>query len=70
LGLDAFEVCAVDRRALEQAETLPGDDFEDNVQIACASIANLDAIITRNKDDFEGAQPHALLPSELLAQLT
>ena len=67
--LDAFEICAVDRKALEHAETLPGDDFEDNVQIACASIANLDAIITRNKDDFEGAQPHALLPSELLSQL-
>ena len=28
--LEAFEICAVDRQTLEQADALPGDDFEDN----------------------------------------
>lgn len=68
--LDGFEVCPVDRDALQQAEAMAGPDFEDNLQIACAVIANLDAIITRNKDDFEGAPIPALSPSELLAQLS
>lgn len=68
--LDAFEVCAVDREALERAEAMSGHDFEDDLQIACAVIANLDAIITRNKDDFEESPTRTLSPSELLAQLT
>ena len=50
--LDAFEVCPVGQQVLEQAETLSGSDFEDNVQIACADIAGLDAIVTRDKKAF------------------
>ena len=50
--LDAFEVCPIDQQVLEQAETLSGSDFEDNVQIACADIAGLDAIVTRDKKAF------------------
>ena len=48
LCLATFEVCPVDRQAIEQAALLPGDDFEDNVQIACALAAGLEAIVTRN----------------------
>jgi predicted nucleic acid-binding protein len=48
LCLDAFEVLAVDRAALERAQQLTGPDFEDNVQIACAEAAVLDAIVTRD----------------------
>jgi predicted nucleic acid-binding protein len=40
--LEAFEICTVDRRALEIAEALPGNDFEDNLQMACADLASLD----------------------------
>ena len=36
--LDAFNICAVNRQTLGQALTLPGSDFEDNVQIACAML--------------------------------
>jgi predicted nucleic acid-binding protein len=68
--LDAFEVCAVDRDALERAEAMSGNDFEDNLQIACAAIADLDVIVTRNKDDFETASTAVLSPSELIAQLS
>ena len=69
LCLEAFQVCAVDIRALEQAETLPGSDFEDNLQIACSALAGLDAIVTRDKTGFEGAPVPVLTPAELLAQL-
>jgi predicted nucleic acid-binding protein len=59
----------VDRDVLENAQSMSGSDFEDNLQIACASSANLDAIITRNKDDFEAAPIPVLLPLELMIQL-
>jgi predicted nucleic acid-binding protein len=68
--LDAFEVCAVGRDALERAESMSGDDFEDNLQIACAVIANLDAIVTRNREDFEAAPILLLSPFELTAKLS
>jgi predicted nucleic acid-binding protein len=67
--LDAFEICAVDRQTLEQAKTLPGKDFEDNLQIASAQIAELDGIVTRNKADFSAATIPVFTPAELLAQL-
>ena len=67
--LEAFEICTVDRQALEQAETLPGNDFEDNLQISCASIAGIDAIVTRDKDGFKAATIPVWTPAELLTQL-
>lgn len=67
--LDAFAICIVDRQALEQAIDLPSDDFEDNLQIACATLAGLDAIVTRDKDGFQGSTIAALTPTELLTQL-
>ena len=67
--LEAFEICTVDRQTLEQAETLPGNDFEDNLQIACASIVGIDAIVTRDKDGFKAATIPVWTPAELLSQL-
>ena len=69
LCLETFEICAVDRQALEQAQSLPGSDFEDNLQIACASIAGLDGIVTRDKDGFEAAPLAVLTSAELLAKI-
>ena len=68
--LDAFETCTVDRQALEHAFSLPGSDFEDNLQIACALLYRLDAIVTRDKQGFTGATIPALTPAELLTQFT
>jgi hypothetical protein len=48
---------------------LPGNDFEDNVQIACAVIAGLDAIVTRDPKGFAGSPVLVLTPAELLARL-
>ena len=67
--LEAFEICTVDRQTLEQAEALPGNDFEDNLQIACASIAGMDAIVTHDKDGFKAATIPVWTPTELLTQL-
>jgi predicted nucleic acid-binding protein len=67
--LTTFEICLVDRQVLEQAVLLTGSDFEDNLQIACATIAGLDAIITRDKRGFKVATLPVLTPAELLAQL-
>lgn len=67
--LEAFEVCPVDLQALERAEALPGGDFEDNLQIACSSLAGLDAILTRDKEGFRATAMPVLTPAELLTQL-
>jgi predicted nucleic acid-binding protein len=67
--LEAFEVCAVDLQALQQAEALPGSDFEDNLQIASANLTGLDSILTRDKSGFQAAPMPVLTPAELLRQL-
>jgi predicted nucleic acid-binding protein len=67
--LDAFAICTVDRQALELALGLAGTDLEDNLQISCASLANLDIILTRDKSGFKDATTPVLSPDELVAQL-
>ena len=68
--LETFEICLVDRRALEQAAGLPGNDFEDNLQIACANLAEIDVIVTRDPGGFEAATIPVLTPAELVARLS
>ena len=68
--LTAFEICNVDRPTLERASMLTGDDFEDNLQIACAEISSLDAIITRDPNDFASASILVLTPREALTKLS
>ena len=51
------------------ATTLIGSDFEDNLHVACAVQARLDAIVTRNRKDFAGSPVPVLTPAELLALL-
>ena len=53
--LDAFEACPVTPETLELANGLVGSDFEDNLQMACAMQANLDAVASR--DVFDVARP-------------
>jgi predicted nucleic acid-binding protein len=69
LCLATFAVAPVDRETLLRAAELPGNDFEDNVQIACAVIAGLDAIVTRDPKGFAGSPVLVLTPAELLARL-
>lgn len=66
--LEAFEICVVDRLALEQAAALPGTDLEDNLQIVSADRAALDAIITRDSQGFKHSPVPALTPTEAVSR--
>lgn len=68
LGL--MQICSVDSDILEAAFAYNLRDFEDAVQLACAIAENLDAIITRNPQDFTGATLPILSASELLESLS
>lgn len=67
--LAGMQVCTVDRRILEAAISSLLPDFEDAVQIACALNENLDAIITRDTQDFADASLQILSAGELLQRL-
>ena len=65
----AFGLFTVDVPLLQQARALPGNDFEDNVQIACATNAQMDLIITRNLADFRSSPIPVIEPSQVAAYL-
>jgi predicted nucleic acid-binding protein len=50
--LDLVDVCEVDKTVLLEALDAGFPDFEDAVQNSAAGKAKIDAIVTRNKDDF------------------
>jgi predicted nucleic acid-binding protein len=67
--LDAFAIIAVDRGTLIHAATLPGNDFEDNVLVACATLSRLDLIITRDPAGFVASPVPVLTPTAAIAYL-
>jgi predicted nucleic acid-binding protein len=68
--LATLEIAPVDRTTLENARTLPGSDFEDNLQIACAIQIGADAIVTRDPKGFGGSPIPLLSPADLRAQIS
>ena len=68
--LALMQVCLVDRSILEAAFAFNLRDFEDAVQLACAVAESLEAIITRNPQDFAGANLPILSARELLDSLS
>ena len=54
---------------MEDADALPGSDFEDNLQIACARLAGVDAIVTRDAAGFRSTGIPALTPAEVVARI-
>lgn len=68
--LAGMKVCSVDRSILEAAISSNLPDFEDAVQLACAVFENLDAIITRDAQDFTDATLPILSAGELLQRLS
>jgi len=64
--LEAFEVCALYRECILAARRMSGPDFEDNLQIACAITDFLQAIVTRNPDDFRASPIRVYSPVEFL----
>jgi predicted nucleic acid-binding protein len=67
--LDTFEIVPIHRSSLERAAQQAGSDFEDDLQIACAVEAGVDAIITRDAAGFIHSTVPALSPTELLPRL-
>lgn len=60
-----LNICAVDRDVMEQAIALNFRDFEDAVQYVCGVVHDVDAIVTRDKSGFVGAEIPVVLPEEL-----
>jgi predicted nucleic acid-binding protein len=67
--LSACRVCAPDRSALLSALALPVKDYEDAVQVVSAQAELLDALITRDPDDYKGVQFPVISPAGFLEQL-
>ena len=69
LCLARFTLLAIDRPILEAAHQLPGTDFEDSVQIACAMRAGLNLIVTRDPRDFAHSPVPAIAPPDVVSHL-
>lgn len=67
--INTLQVCLIDQDVLQHAYALPITDFEDATQVAAAIAARVDAIVTRNADDFRASPLLVLSPTELLARL-
>jgi predicted nucleic acid-binding protein len=67
--LNTLEIVPVQRTTLEQARTLAGSDYEDNLQLASAMEAQMDCLVTRDPSGYPGASITVLTPAQLLAQL-
>ena len=67
--LKTLGVCPVDRRVLADAWRLPFSDYEDAVQHACAEAGGLDAVVTRNLEDYKNAVLAVYSPGGLLKHL-
>ncbi|MFM9966176.1 MAG: PIN domain-containing protein [Planctomycetaceae bacterium] len=66
LAIETPEVVPVDFDAVNLALAMPGKDFEDNLQIACAVRGDVEAIFTRNPSDFTASPIPVMSPTELL----
>ena len=69
LTLALMEICDVNRNILESAFASNLRDFENAVQLVFAYVDNVDAIITRNADDFAGASLPILSVQQLFEQM-
>lgn len=58
-------ICSVDSLVVRRALECNLKDFEDRVQLACAEINQLDAIVTRDISDFLGVELSILSIAEL-----
>jgi predicted nucleic acid-binding protein len=67
--LTAFQISPITHMILEDALALPFTDYEDAVQHASATASNLDAIVTRNLDDYKNATLPVYSPLDFLNQL-
>ncbi len=65
--LNSLTIASVSLTTLRMAALGPGTDFEDNLQIASAVEAGVDAIVTRDPKGFVGSPVAICSPAEMLA---
>lgn len=64
--LDYVTIIAVDTDVLKKGLRSKHKDFEDSIQILCASsVEKIDCIVTRNIKDFRDSEIRVLTPDEL-----
>ncbi|RPH85783.1 MAG: PIN domain-containing protein [Chroococcales cyanobacterium metabat2.561] len=64
------QIATVNQAAIIIAFTTNFQDFEDSIQYSTAVVNKLDAIITRNTQDFPIVTPRIITPEQLIAELT
>ena len=64
------QIATVNEAVIRMALTTNFRDFEDAIQYATAVINQLDAIVTRNPQDFPVTTPRILTPNQLIQELT
>jgi predicted nucleic acid-binding protein len=67
--LTGLRICAVDQATLQIAVASSLTDYEDAVQHANATTHHLDAIVTRNLEDYRGATVAVFSPTDFLVEL-
>lgn len=60
------DVANVDRNVIETALVSDFSDFEDAIQNCTATVAGIDAIVTRNTKDFTQSDLQILTPEQLI----
>jgi len=68
--LAVCQACPLDAATMQLALKLPLADYEDAVQLAGALAYQLDAIITRDPNDFAGASLPIYSPVDFLTELS
>jgi predicted nucleic acid-binding protein len=64
------QIATVNQAVITMAFTTTFKDFEDAIQYSTAAVNQLDAIITRNSQDFPVVTPRILTPDQLIEELT
>lgn len=64
------QIATVNQAVISMAFTSNFKDFEDAIQYSTAVVNQLDAIITRNPQDFPVVAPRIITPEQLIEELT
>ena len=68
--LEFITVIAVDEDIMKKSLLSNHKDFEDSIQIFCAStVEKMNFIVTRNTKDFKGSEIPAFNPDEIISKL-
>ena len=67
--LTTLDIASTDQSTLRAAHALGGTDFEDDLQIARAIQAGVDAIVTRDPRGFAASPILELTPADVVASL-